>query len=316
MRTMRMRIGLSGPSTLETLRALRDTQFFGRGMPTRVLVDDREKKPSANWIEQWAASCRRSTDGVWGDHESSLTLDRDTIVKATLRGATVDASTLLAMLSSLPFELGSFDSVFEEWYPTGAAYRAPGFSNMHWPHGWACVFKGAGHDRLVSRRWLDYGPWLVRRGPHDTTLIQFHDLDADAATAFEQAKPGHDRMGISENGGFLQKNYVFASEVKGLYLAEQRQLVMVVHGRDVSAREMRDVCAVRKFQAMGESKPIDSVAYVFMEESEARAHLHELWLREIEVRTYIGGVETRIDADYRPVTKKPEWVKRLEATAG
>jgi hypothetical protein len=39
---------------------------------------------------------------------------------------------------------------------------------------------------------------------------------------------------------------------------------------------------------------------VFIQESEARQNLYELWLREIECWTYLDGVETRIDEDYSP----------------
>ena len=34
-------------------------------------------------------------------------------------------------------------------------YEKTSFGEGHLPHGWASAFKGKGHDRLVSRRWLE-----------------------------------------------------------------------------------------------------------------------------------------------------------------
>ena len=178
--------------------------------------------------------------------------------------------------------------------------------------GWGCAFKGAGHNRLVSRRWLDFGPWRLIRGTNDVSMVQFHDLGADAPTALEQAKPGHERMGISDTGGFIQTAYVYAHKIDGLYSQEERKLRILIHGREVSEREMLDACAVRHYQALGADSPIDSIAYVFAVEAEARAHLHELWLRELECWAFIGGCEERLDLDYHPAPDKPSWVKRLE----
>lgn len=114
-------------------------------------------------------------------------------------------------------------------------------------------------------------------------------------------------------GGFLDwPGYVMTHALEGLYDREKRQLRIVVLGRDVSPAEMNDACALRAFQGLGPDQPLDSVAYVFIEENAARAHLHEMWLRELEVWTFIRGVETRIDADYTPALSKPEWVRRVE----
>ena len=83
----------------------------------------------------------------------------------------------LAWIEALPFEVCSIGSIYpDEWIKLDGI----GFGNMHSSHGWACAFRGKGHDRLVSRRWLDFGPWRVIRRPGDLTLVQFHDLDVDA----------------------------------------------------------------------------------------------------------------------------------------
>jgi hypothetical protein len=159
---------------------------------------------------------------------------------------------------------------------------------------------------------LEYGPWRVIRIPDDITFIQFHDLTADAETALEQAKPGHERMGISDFGGFLQTDYVYEYKPIGPYVPEERKLKIIVHGRDVTQTEMLDACAARHYQALGSERPLDNIAYIFMEEEPARAHLHELWLRELECWAIIEGREVRLDTDYHPTPVKPEWVLRLE----
>jgi hypothetical protein len=310
---MNLTIGISGPNLVAALQGLLSSGLFHVGEPTELSVDDRKRPVSKDWAERWPPTCRRDVFAEWG-RTGHVSLERDTIVKAERRGTLVVPVQVLAVLSTVPFELASFDVLHEEWDAEPNRYWPPGFANLHWPHGWACAFKGAGHKRLVSRRWLEHGPWLVRRGPNDTTLIQCHDLDADAATALEQAKPGHDRMGISENGGFLQwPGYVMKHAIEGLYVAATRELRVVVHGRDVPESEMTDAAAMRAFNGYGDDKPIEKLIYVFMDEAAARKHLHQLWLRDIEVRALIRGVETRLDADYAPEPVKPEWVKRVEA---
>jgi hypothetical protein len=111
-------------------------------------------------------------------------------------------------LADVPFLLAAFKNI----YPTRQTHRskeAPprvGFSDGHHSHGWACAFRGDGHDRLVSRRWLPFGPWQVHEGPNDTSLVQFYDLDADAIAARAQCVISHKRMGASLDGGFIWSN--------------------------------------------------------------------------------------------------------------
>ncbi len=310
---MNLTIGVSGRDLVATMRSVVECELFHETAPIALRVDDKAKPVSDDWVDRWAPNCRRAVFADW-EGAGHVSLIRDSIVKARRKGALIEPARVLAFLSVLPFELASFDIVHEEWDAEPNRYWPPGFANLHWPHGWACAFKGAGHARLVSRRWLDHGPWLVRRGADDTTLVQFHDLEADSATALEQAKPGHDRMGISEHGGFLQwPGYVMTHAINGLYVAEKRELRVIVHGRDVPESEMTDAAAMRAFNGHGDDKPIDKVIYVFMDEGSARAHLHQLWLRDIEVRAMVRGAEVRIDEGYAPQAAKPEWVKRVEA---
>jgi len=233
------------------------------------------------------------------------------------------ATDALRLLEPLPFTVAAFGEVFpDEW--RDLERDKFGFANSHTRLGWGCAFKGGGHDRLVSRRWLDFGPWRVLRGVDDMTVVQFHDLAlTDPAAALAQALPGHERMGISEIGGFIQGpsaagrgiKYVVAEKLpEGLYDAATRTLEVVVPpGRTISQGEMQDACAYRLNKRNDKAKPIERIAYVFIDEENARAHLHELWLRELEVWTVEGGDKRRLDLDYHPTPAPPEWVRNLEA---
>lgn len=77
---------------------------------------------------------------------------------------------------------------------------------------------------------------------------------------------------------------------------------------------MRDACAVRHQHQVERpaEKPIDQVAYVFLDESDARAHLHELWLRDLEVWLVDGAGKRRLDLAYQPVSVRLPWVENLD----
>lgn len=308
-----LELGLAGSDLVAIGRALLDAGLTGPGTPTGLSIDGRARKPTEDWLETATAACRNYVMARWGK-DGWLRVDRDRLVKISRPGYDLAPRKLLNLLSSIPFTVGSTPSLHPEWTngALGEEYLAPSFAELHWGHGWACFFRGAGHDHLVSRRWPDFGPWRVLRGANDTTLVQFHDLEADARTALTQAKPGHERMGISDIGGYIQTRYQYAYELRGLYYAEQRKMHIVAHGREVTQREMLDACATRRYQALGADQPLDNVVYVFVEEGPARAHLHELWLRGLECRTFIEGREVRLDADYRPPPTKPEWVRQVE----
>jgi len=94
-------------------------------------------------------------------------------------------------------------------------------------------------------------------------------------------------------------------------------LKVVVHGRAVSQCEMLDACAARVYQPLGPDKPLAQVAYVFMTEDQARAYLHELWLRGLECWAIVEGREVRLDDSYEPgPPPKPDWVVEVEAREG
>jgi hypothetical protein len=309
-------ITLSGPDHVDLFRQLARLDLFGM-LPKKISVDLEAISFTSNWIEECLATDEDDIMVSFDEFYNFISLEKEICVKLAITDYPIDLLSTLNLLDPMDFELCSCGPIFEEWRrgELGEEYRPPGFADMHFPHGWACAFKGAGHDRLVSRRWLDYGPWRVLRGANDTTLVQFHDVSdgVDARTALEQARPAHQRMGISRTGGFLQRRYRYGYDLEGFYDANERILKIVVHGREVTQHEMRDACAARHYNILGPDNPLNNVAFVFIEESVAREHLHELWLRELECRAIIDGQEVLLNTDYDPPPpEKAQWVRDLE----
>jgi hypothetical protein len=309
--TMPERISLGGAELRALLAALRSSALLPEGLPLVFSINDRQQTVSADWFQQCMTVAKRGFFAAWDEnYESFLDYVANTIVRLGMPNAARDPSGTLSWIEKLPFQLASLEETSPAFldHPD---YPGPGFSNLHYPLGWACAFKGEGHRRLVSRRWLEFGPWRLLKGANDTSFVQFYDLSADTETAREQARIGHLRMGYTDSGGFIPARYVFTHPVDGLYSPDERRLRILVHGRQVSQREMLDASAIRLNQPLHPERPIDTVAYVFAVEEEARAHLHELWLRELECRTIIKGHEVRIDSEYAPKPQAPDWVLAL-----
>ncbi|MCE9575781.1 MAG: hypothetical protein K8W52_21705 [Deltaproteobacteria bacterium] len=228
-----------------------------------------------------------------------------------------EVAEAIEILTAVDFGVAGLGSVFfNEWIE--ADYKRWSFSRSHIDHGWGCAFRGAGHDHLVSRRWLDFGPWRVIRRPNDTTFVQFHDLAiTDPAEAYEVAKVGHERMGVSYTGGFIQQIAQWMlDDVPGAYTAADKKLTRVIPAdTEVSQLNMLNAATMRRHYRLnpGLSQPVDRIAYVFVVEEQARAYLHELWLRELECWVHDGRGLRRLDADYHPTPTPPDWVRRLDA---
>ena len=221
----------------------------------------------------------------------------------------------------LPFYLADFGTLFRDVWLRDAGYPRWGFGRTHIDHGWGCAFRGVGHDRLVSRRWLDFGPWRVIRRPNDTTFVQFHDLAiTDPKEAYAQAKAGHERMGISPSGGYIAWHYenllLGAAEIGGIYQSATRTLEIVVGpGNSVTQGQMICQCARRLEHRLKPNigERIDHVAYVFMDRGDAEMHLHELWLRELQCWYVDERGKHRLDVAYHPTPAPPAWVANLGA---
>ncbi len=299
--------------------------FLTSPLPTSVWVgmDEIAENQRADWAALLLHSSTRSTAQWFGQDERLVQGINITpgsqISTCTYPDAFAELKEAVRLIEPLPFELCSFGSIFFYQWLT-AEYPRWGFGRSHVDHGWGCAFRGAGHDRLVSRRWLDFGPWQTIRRPNDTTFIQFHDLAiTDPAEAYEQAKIGHQRMGIDPIGGYIQGiDLDVIATVRGLYLPGERTLEIVVGpGNSVRQQDMRVACGLRLHHRL--TKPttdrVDHVAYVFMAREDAQAHLHELWLRELQCWYVDERGKHRLDADHHPTPQPPAWVARLGSSS-
>ena len=305
--------GFKVDSIGECLTELMSVGVCGEGVPSEIELNFEEIHFTNN--DDWAGLFGKkaeSFDLTWSNgHIYSFTSN---VVCAAFSGLPQQLLGLGALLwlPKLHFNWATF-RLPHKWKDEHN-YSAPGFADTLPVHGWACAFKGEGHNRLVSRRWLEWGPWrLIRDEAHDISFVQFHDLEADAATALEQAKPGHQRMGIYKLGGFLQTGYSYLHPPKGIYIEAERRLdIVITPGRVVDQVEMRDAAAARNLGHF--AQPVDSICYIFYDEEQAREHLHEMWLRELQVYWInMEGEKVRLDDSYDPGQPvKPDWVLELE----
>lgn len=312
-----LQAGLSGPHTHAALHRAFSLPQYRHALPEKLYVDGKERTDTANWQEA-ISTATREADAFWDPHVQQLGVVLGIgMVTVCALDAFSRAGEGVALIDSFPFELVSLGSVFpDQW--DAAGYRRWTFARRHLDHGWGCAFRGTGHDRLHSRRWLDFGPWRVIRRPNDTTFIQFHDLAVtDPAEAYEQAKIGHQRMGIDPIGGFIQGiDTTVLEEVEGLYRPETKALeIIVAPGIEITQQQMRVACGLRLHHRL--TKPmvdrIEKIAYVFAAKEDARAHLHELWLRELECWYLDETGKHRMDLDYEPIPQPPAWVREVEA---
>jgi hypothetical protein len=313
---MDLSVSLEGKDLLQVAHEVNAFEVFKNSIPDRLTVDSKKKKFVSNWLDLYAEQCKRDLAIYWGELcDKFISFNRKHVVKFRIDDFPTSAEAFLQIIAPLHWTVISVSSIHNKWYGQEIDYSGEGFANLHFSLGWGCAFKGEGHQRVVSRRYLDYGPWhVIRDEANDITLIQFHDLNVDALTALEQAKPGHKLMGDPYEGGFIQQDYTILNpDFSGLYSPTDKMLRFIINERPITRAELLDACATRLWQLLGEDKPIERIGYVFIQESEARQNLHELWLREIECWTYLDGVETRIDEDYSPPPpEKPEWVRQLE----
>jgi len=287
------------------------------GIPSWMRIGGKRVPPSEAWrnivLATEAESCAFWDDANHNTVAGYSYLPRSELVLFTLPlENTLDSS--LTVVESLPFELVSLISPHERAWNAAGKQRW-GFARTHARHGWACAFRGAGHDRLVSRRWLDFGPWRVIRRPDDTTFIQFHDLAiTDPEEAYVQAAPGHQRMGIDAIGGFIQginEDAISDFAARCTFSPSTKTLELPLAPRhELTQNEMLVACSLR-IHSRTHGQRIDNLAFVFMDKADAERHLHELWLCEIQVWHMDGRGKHRIDADYHPTPDPPAWVRRL-----
>ena len=291
----------SSPDMTGLTAALIDAATYARGLPTEMDEKLVPKPPSADWRERMLAI---HVDGLAVQWGRGRRISRDPgAVGARFPDVPLDPQQILAFVAPLPFEVAVLPIVQDDWAEQD--YFAPAIGADHALLGWGMIFKGAGHERsVVSRRWLEHGPFRTLRGPHDTTLVQFHDLAADGPTSLAQARPGHEWM----VAGFLRPKHRYGRDIAGVYTKDDRLLRVVVNDRPVDDQELLDACAARRDGRGDPDRPIRNIAYVFVDAAAAQARLDALWLRELECRLVEAGGERRLDLDHRPCLSRPSWV--------
>lgn len=303
-----LNIGISGKDNRKLFTELY-LLFFANEEPNILKADNINIKHDLGNISNSFPEYNSNLFLKW-NNIGTLSIIRNNIVLMSLNSFDIEPNNVLSLLEKLPFEIASFETLYYEWYNPDNPYEAPSFGNGHVPHGWACAFKGEGFKRLVSRRWLDFGPWKQHFGKNDTQLIQFHQLGESNETALMQAKKGHQLMGISSDGGFIQNDYVYHYDNKGLYDAKEKKIKIIVHGINISNRQLLDASAGKYYKIFGPEMPVDNVAYIFMDELLAEKHLHTIWLHGLECRTIRQGKEITLTDEYNPLPEKPDWVTK------
>ena len=318
-------VSFDSQNSLVLIKALNKLKYFNHESPnliTTITSDGfTEFEGSSDWIEKWIVKAEKhDVTAYWGDifdHKGFIIYNpKKQVTTIKINGfEIIDPKNVIEIFSPLPWTVANFYDIFSSYEDSEwDEYIAPGFIDGHGGHGWACAFKGEGHNHLVSRRWLEYHPWhLIRDEENDISFVQFHDLDADPATALEQAKPGHRAMSMYGVGGYIGKTHPFSNDLRGVYLPDERNLRVVIPARkEITYSEMSDYCAARHFQAFSEGE-IDLLSFVFIEGKEAQPYIKDLWLREIEVSGFTPkGKEIRLDEDYQPDYQPPQWVKKLQ----
>lgn len=320
-----LRATLQSDHVGELMRGIIASRPEFSSLPQRVLANlSKPITASATWLDDGLAAFKRSLSARWrGPSDPAWPLVAAT--RGDGDGGAVQVHLEVEWSAPCVVEqvvsLGAWLAVFDHFYYGSSGWNERrSFDGLHVDLGWGCMFVGdKGHERLVSRRWLEHGPWWLRRFPGDVSLIQFHDLDADPETALAQALPGHRRMSDHDIGGWLRSSYRPVStynkdipEFRALYVPSDQSLRVVCSpGRTVTQPEMLDACAERLVASYSVDKPVRSLRYVFIDPADVDRHLHELWLRDIEVWTIVDGKEVRVDTDYRPKPSPPDWVLRL-----
>lgn len=278
-------------------------------------------KTSPTWLDDGLAKFKSDFSARWaGPRDPSWPLVAATRSKRGNRGSVqvhLRADFTVPCVVDYALNVGAVMAVFDDYFFPHPAWKVRrGIEGGHVDLGWGCLFVGErGHQQLVSRRWLEHGPWWLRRFPGDVSFVQFHDLDADADTAIAQGLPGHRRMSDHEIGGWLRSSYRpwGEPEFRALYVPSDQSLrVVCAPGREISQREMIDACAERLVARYNTEKPVRTLRYIFLDRADAERHLHELWLRDIEVWAIVDGLEVRLDADYHPQPSPPEWVRTVQ----
>ena len=295
---------------------------FG-GEPGGYLSVDYQQSPVSSWPSLlWRAKkdfhVEHGPDGKRG----YISWSRSGEAAALLCVRHVESWTprsLLAELCRIPFLTADIRAWFNDWKRLPWERDDPmyipdaGFGMGHNDHGFAVLFQGAGHDQVVSRRYLEHGPWLTRYGPNDTTMVQFFDERVDSKTAITQARPGHAYMGWSspDLGGFFHVDVRWKDEAEVKYDPARKMLLAIVVDREPPPWELRAFRHLAISLRADPHRPVERCAYVFLDPAVGRRLVPALWIRGIETWVVDGDKELRVDEDFVPHFPKPAWVQTV-----
>ncbi len=308
------------PDVSGTFRSIRNLGILGDEIapPDRLSVDGVARDPDESWLEKAAQQCTRKVVAEWdsnGETNRRLRYYRNSAVRLQMKDMPLDTEAIVAMLAAVPFRVATFASLYgappksyrelnETVVDDGGGDVGFRFGPDQHPLGFAVAFKGDGHKRVVSKRFLQHGPWkLIEEG--DVSFVQFHAETADEETAKAQSAIGHARLALGAVPATLEMRH----ELKGFYVGSERQLRLTVEGD--AALDPRRLLEARQAARIGHElepgKPIESITFVFTNEAGARINLHELWLRELPCSLSQNGTEKRLDATYAPERTPPDW---------
>jgi hypothetical protein len=289
--------------------------------PSRVSYDDGPERPSEWWPEMVLKEFKRNFFVSWGDgafsSKNRVSSSKDCIVKAHLKTIEFKTLSFKNVVESWDWEIISItnDKLFFYWEEK-FNYDTPSFGDLHHNFTTGCAFKGNGHNRIPSRRFLEYGPWrTIRDEARDITFIQFHDLDVDEDTALKQAKIGHALLERNITGGLNGSIPIEELQnVHNIYEPQERSLMFVINDEKPNQRWYLEACAIKAYQTLDADKPVDRIKFMFpLEPEQSQPYLHDLWLYGLECWGMPGGVPTRLDDTYTPPPPaKPDWVQKLE----
>lgn len=304
---MNLKASISGKNNILLFEEIYQSFFKNDFQIQKVYTDNKEYLESWSVIGELVENYQEEIS-IQFEEDTYLQLIRKDIVYFGIKNYDIRPSSIMTLLEDLSFELAVFGSLYTEWANPFTPYYSPGFSNFHLFHGWACAFKGDGHDRLVSRQWLEHGPWRTTYFENDITFIEFHQLGLSSDEALNQCRQGHQIMGISDSGGFIQSDYVYEYRDFGMYVPGSQLMKVVVFGEEIPDRKLLDSAALLKLQGLGEKYPLVAIHYVFIEEEQAKKYLHKLWLYGLDCRTLKDGIEISLAENYHPKNLKPSWV--------
>lgn len=264
--------------------------------PSSLRVDAKEFELS-ELSPQIIADSKYHVIANWDDASNrQLSLEQPDTLRLYQEFLMPDIDQVLNWLSQKTFSVCIGGRIFADW-PASVSDKIlfPGQYEM----GWMLAFKGEGHRYLVSERWLDYAPVKVHR-LGDVTLIQFHDLHTDSQTALAQAQLGWKLFDRSIGSGFLGSYKRKSDYFDGQYNADEGALYVTVFDHEPSLEKIKDACYAREFLQFEDGQPINKIIYVFIEPELANRWVYELWLRNIECRTFIDGAEVILSDAYVP----------------